>query len=65
MLPVRLANWNIIGSSWALESIDKMLGANLEVMGGTRPFLMTNLKTREGLAEVVGFIERQGMLAQG
>ena len=29
---------------------------------GTRPFVMTNLKTREGLAEVVGFIERQGLL---
>jgi urease accessory protein len=27
-----------------------------------RPYVMTNLKTREGLAEVVAFIERRGML---
>ena len=27
-----------------------------------RPYVMTNLKTREGLAEVAAFIERRGML---
>ena len=28
----------------------------------TRPYVMTNLKTRQGLAEVVAYIERKGML---
>ncbi len=27
-----------------------------------KPFVMTNLKTRDGLAEVVEFIERKGLL---
>ena len=47
------------------------VGANLEIMctdtvrmRPTKPFVMTNLKTREGLAEVIGFIERKGLLAQ-
>ena len=46
------------------------VGANLEIMRTdtvrmrpTKPFVMTNLKTREGLAEVIGFIERKGLLA--
>ncbi len=46
------------------------VGASLEVMAadaarmrGTRPFVMTNLKTRQGLAEVIAFIETKGMLA--
>ena len=50
------------------------VGASLEVMRadtvrmrtgprGVRPFVMTNLKTLEGLADVVAFIERKGMLA--
>ena len=45
------------------------VGASLDVMRadtlrmrGTKPFVMTNLKTRDGLAEVVAFIERRGML---
>jgi len=50
------------------------VGANLDVMrqdtecmrtgaqGRLKPFVMTNLKTLEGLGEVVGFIESQGML---
>jgi urease accessory protein len=45
------------------------VGADLEVMRsdakrmrGTRPFVMSNLKTREGLAEVIAFIETRGML---
>src|SRR5688500_17893983 len=48
-----------------------MVGASLEVMDrdsrkmrGTRPFVFTNLKTGEGLAEVIGFIREQGLLAQ-
>src|SRR6185503_14333346 len=46
-----------------------MVGASLEVMDrdarrmrGERPFVFTNLKTGEGLAPVIAFIERQGML---
>lgn len=46
------------------------VGANLDVMRsdtermrGARPFVMTNLKTRDGLAEVVRFIEQKGLLA--
>jgi len=46
------------------------VGANLDVMEadtklmrGARPFVMSNLKTRAGLAEVVKFIETKGMLA--
>ena len=45
------------------------VGASLDVMRsdtlrmrGTKPFVMTNLKTRDGLAEVVAFIEQRGML---
>ena len=30
---------------------------------GLKPFVMTNLKTQTGLAEVIAFIETQGMLA--
>ncbi len=29
---------------------------------GTKPFVMTNLKTREGLGEVIAFIEQRGLL---
>ena len=50
------------------------VGANLDVMHadttrmrttakGLKPFVMTNLKTKAGLAEVVAFIENKGMLA--
>ena len=48
------------------------VGANLEVMREdtarmrpnpqTRPWVMTNLKTLQGLEEVVGFIEKRGLL---
>lgn len=48
------------------------VGANLEVMAADtarmrpdpdrRPWVMTNLKTQQGLAEVVSFIERHGLL---
>jgi len=45
------------------------VGASLEVMErdaraqrGDRPFVFTNLKTGQGVDEVVAFIERQGML---
>ncbi|MEY2685749.1 MAG: hypothetical protein RJA09_2894, partial [Pseudomonadota bacterium] len=32
---------------------------------GLKPFVMTNLKTNTGLAEVIAFIEKRGMLAAG
>ncbi|GKS83142.1 urease accessory protein UreG [Acidovorax sp. SUPP1855] len=45
------------------------VGANLDVMAadttrmrGTKPFVMTNLKTLQGLDEVVAFIEKKGLL---
>jgi len=47
------------------------VGADLEVMRrdaqkmrGERPFVMCNLKARTGLADVVTFLEKQGLLAQ-
>jgi urease accessory protein len=46
-----------------------MVGASLEVMDrdarrmrGDRPFVFTNLKTGQGLAEVIDFVERKGLL---
>ena len=46
-----------------------MVGASLEVMAqdakrmrGERPFLFSNMKTGDGLAEVIAFIEKQGLL---
>jgi len=45
------------------------VGASLEVMArdsermrGDKPFVFTNLKSGEGLAQVIGFIQQQGML---
>jgi urease accessory protein len=45
------------------------VGASLEVMAadaqkmrGERPFVMTDLKAQKGLTEVVGFIEKRGLL---
>ena len=45
------------------------VGASLEVMEadtrrmrGSKPFVMSNLKTRAGLDEVIGFIETRGLL---
>ena len=32
---------------------------------GLKPFVMTNLKTRTGLAEVIEFIETKGLLRAG
>ena len=51
------------------------VGANLDVMHadttrmrttakGLKPFVMTNLKTKAGLAEVVAFIDAEGMLTR-
>ena len=48
-----------------------MVGASLEVMErdarkmrGERPFVFTNLKQREGLAEIIQFIRSEGMLKE-
>ncbi len=48
------------------------VGASLDVMEadtkrmrGHKPFVMTNLKTQAGLADVVEFIERKGLLRAG
>jgi urease accessory protein len=45
------------------------VGASLDVMAadtrrmrGERPFVFTNLKTRQGVGEVVALIEREGLL---
>jgi urease accessory protein len=45
------------------------VGANLDVMEAdtqrmrnARPYVMTNLKTLQGVAQVVAFIENKGML---
>ena len=45
------------------------VGASLEVMEadtrrmrGDRPWVFANMKTRQGLEEIIGFIEREGML---
>ena len=49
-----------------------MVGASLDVMDrdakrmrGKRPFVFTNMKTRKGLDDVIGFIERSGGLTSG
>lgn len=45
-----------------------MVGASLEVMDqdakrmrGERPFLFSNMKTKDGLSEIISFIEKQGL----
>jgi len=46
-----------------------MVGASLEVMAvdakrmrGERPFIFSNLKTGQGLTEIIDFVEQQGLL---
>ena len=46
-----------------------MVGASLEVMAtdakrmrGERPFIFSNLKTGQGLPEIIAFIEKQGLM---
>jgi len=36
--------------------------ADTRRMRGAKPFVMTNLKTRQGPDEVIDFIERKGLL---
>jgi urease accessory protein len=51
-----------------------LVGANLDIMkadtermrpqgDGRRPYVMTNLRTQQGLDRVIGFIEQRGLLA--
>ena len=47
-----------------------LVGASLSVMEtdtkmmrGEKPFLVTNMKTGQGVSEIVAFIEKEGMLA--
>ncbi|HTS83544.1 MAG TPA: urease accessory protein UreG [Usitatibacter sp.] len=49
-----------------------MVGASLEVMErdarkmrGERPFVFSNLKTGQGLPDIISFIEKQGLLGSG
>ncbi len=46
-----------------------MVGASLEVMArdakkmrGERPFVFSNLKTKQGLQDIISFVERQGLM---
>jgi len=46
-----------------------MVGASLEVMDrdakkmrGARPFVFSNLKSGEGLRDIIAFIEREGLM---
>jgi urease accessory protein len=38
--------------------------ADTRRMRPTRPYVMSNLRTRQGLDEVIAFIERKGLLTQ-
>ena len=42
-------------------SLDVM-AADTERMRGARPWVFANMKTRQGLDEIIAFIEREGML---
>lgn len=49
--------------------VAELVGASLEVMDrdakkmrGERPFIFSNMKTQQGLAEIISFIETEGML---
>jgi urease accessory protein len=39
-----------------------VMAADAQKMRGERPFVMTDLKTQKGLAAIVGFIEKRGLL---
>jgi len=48
-----------------------MVGASLEVMDrdsqkmrGAKPFVFSNLKTGQGLADIISFIEKQGLMRE-
>ena len=45
-----------------VKNVNATAGTARRRMRGSRPFVMTNLKTRTGLDEVITFIETKGML---
>jgi urease accessory protein len=51
-----------VGADLAVMKADT-LRMRTNAQGVLKPFVMTNLKTRDGMAEVVQFIEQRGMLA--
>lgn len=59
--PLRVGIGGPVGSgkTTLLEMLCKSMRTTAR---GLKPFVMTNLKTQTGLAQVVSFIERQGML---
>lgn len=48
---------NLVGAS--LEVMD----ADTKKMRGDKPFIFSNMKTRQGLADIISFIEKEGMLS--
>jgi urease accessory protein len=49
--------------------VAELVGASLDVMDrdtkkmrGDKPFIFSNMKTQQGLAEIIAFIEKEGML---
>ena len=53
----------------ALFDLADMVGASLEVMDrdsrrmrGDKPFVFSNLKTGQGVDEIIAFIRREGLL---
>jgi urease accessory protein len=40
----------------------EIMAADTEKMRGTRPYVMTNLRTQAGLDKIVQFIEHKGLL---
>ena len=61
-LNVRMSS-NTVGADLAVMATDTIrMRTNAN---GLKPFVMTNLKTKAGLAEVVAFIEAKGMLERG
>ena len=48
---------NLVGAS--LEVMD----ADTKKMRGDKPFIFSNMKTQQGLADIISFIEKEGMLS--
>jgi urease accessory protein len=49
--------------------VAELVGASLEVMArdakkmrGDKPFVFSNMKTKQGLDDIIQFIEKEGML---
>ena len=53
---------DVVTSLAVMESDTIRMGTNAK---GLKPFVMTNLKTKASVSEVVGFIENKGMLERG